>query len=349
MHFTRYSKKFLTMHLSVFLLSGLLSCGMPSAGCGDGVVCIENPANQNLATENDVVSGKVAYSASGERLIGSLSLSRMLSSGALRSKTSDLSKISTQLDDASGNLSDIYLAGPTLLNDSSADSSSVDVADVSSLVACGHPSVPASPSIEDRIEDCKIKNTATAIVWNGKIRAKSTEGLWTLVVRTADGKNLWRDDTSGLLWSDDLGVTNNWCKAAGNSESSSACASGGSLQAATPESFCSELTGFDTPPELANAKGNLSGSEGIQWRLPTKSEWLQAELNGVRWVIDAIDPLSYSTRTYWSSTIFGLAHTGTAWTFNSWGEFSVEVDNIPLVTDNRVICVGTLVQKGFSP
>ena len=104
-------------------------------------------------------------------------------------------------------------------------------------------------SIADRIANCDTVHTIKpdwdhtptdgAINWQGAINGNASEGNWTLVTvysSIADEDNgdpcttgcyeVWRDDRTGLIWSDRLGDHSNtvnsgkwnWCVATGNTE-----------------------------------------------------------------------------------------------------------------------------------
>jgi hypothetical protein len=122
------------------------------------------------------------------------------------------------------------------------------------VVACGSgDTAPCRPSvtcgsqggIDARIADCAAKNGARAF-WDGTKYGQANEGTWSLVtVTTRYGVTweVWRDDSTLLLWSDsarhygpdnlratadDVGSYYNWYQASGYSCSGAGCPAGGS-------------------------------------------------------------------------------------------------------------------------
>jgi hypothetical protein len=63
-----------------------------------------------------------------------------------------------------------------------------------------------------RIASCNIS-------WDGALNGNSGEALWKLVTRAAANQEVWQDTRTGLLWSSTM-PTANWCKVAGNVQSS---------------------------------------------------------------------------------------------------------------------------------
>src|SRR5690606_13122647 len=147
---------------------------------------------------------------------------------------------------------------------------------------------------DGRISDCLSKNTSRAS-WEGASQGENGEATWKLV--TYDGTyEVWRDERTKLLWSDDLGQSN-WCRAAGNREIGSTatpdftgfCESGTYQNQTTPQSYCVEAS--DLAPIAAGenwpsgstyhgAKGGMGKNNGnVRWRLPTIYDWMQAQID----------------------------------------------------------------------
>lgn len=104
-------------------------------------------------------------------------------------------------------------------------------------------------------------------------------------------------------------VTDNWCRAAGNSgggpagedDPSDFCDSPVSQDQITPVSYCTEGAGYNTPGAYDSMKGGMrltgsATSPSVRWRLPTNWDSKLAELHGIRYVIPN------SGLDYWTST-----------------------------------------------
>lgn len=194
-------------------------------------------------------------------------------------------------------------------------------------------------SINDRIEDCVDKNGARAF-YNGLQYGQDGEGDWKLVTRLSSGEEVWQDQRTKLLWSDKAASDYNWYQASGYSKVTatsqaetyydSAPNSGTNCydnmgisapcQPAQPISVCAEVNGgelidqsgtqtnYQANPENA-FKGNLVASNGVIWKLPSRNDFLQAEVNGMRKVLPNMDYDFWSS----SSTSFDRAN---AWFFS---------------------------------
>ena len=170
--------------------------------------------------------------------------------------------------------------------------------------------------IEERMADCQSKNVNRAN-WNGALMGAAGESRWRLVSRNTDGKEIWLDTRTGLAWSD-IYSPYNWCQASGNSESAQA--------------------GIDidcqTERENTSVCGNIVGAGAdISWRLPTRNDYLQADINGLRFVLNTGSSLGSWTATMVSGTI-GRRQ---AWVYHfERGTLSAQ----ELTTDRQVRCVG---------
>jgi hypothetical protein len=219
----------------------------------------------------------------------------------------------------------------------------------------------AATSVATKITNCGTNNP-TAATWNGVVKGISGEGSWTLVTvysgTLADGATcdatcyeVWRDNRTGLLWSDRLedsvgaGTNYYWCHASGSSNSANVNASyrevdpsgycsGGTYQNQTnPVSLCFEDTGFTTSTNLDPMKGNMhkhSGSATVKWRLPTKYDFEVAEHNGIRHVLPNM------ATWFWSASVNSDSRIS-AWLFNGNNGY---VDPDPRTNTFGVRCVG---------
>jgi len=198
------------------------------------------------------------------------------------------------------------------------------------IVACG-----ASGTIEARIDDCATPNGLWSF-YDGKKYGQDGEGDWKLVsvLDNAGTKyEIWRDERTKLLWSDKSSANYNWYQAAGYSkpdgvseiESEFISSPGNAdpqmgtiMQPASPISVCPDVDAGEIAagggtatytyvnPE-ANFKAGLSHPQ-TTWRLPSRSDWGLAEVNGIRKVLPNMDDY------FWSSSS-GSYGRSDAWYF----------------------------------
>ena len=198
------------------------------------------------------------------------------------------------------------------------------------IVACG-----ASGTIAARIADCSTPNGLWSF-YDGKKYGQDGEGDWKLVsvLDNAGTKyEVWRDERTKLLWSDKASVDYNWYQAAGYSKASAdsvgettltsgpgaiEASSNQTLQPDSPISVCPDVItgaiaaggGTDSyiyvNPET-DFKAGLSYPQ-VTWRLPSRNDWLLAEVNGIRKVLPNMDS------RFWSSSSFS-GNRGYAWVF----------------------------------
>jgi hypothetical protein len=217
---------------------------------------------------------------------------------------------------------------------------------------CG---ITAATSITERIADC-VEEFDTSATWDGATKSNISHGKFVLVSRAASNKEVWRDERTGLLWSSSVGATTyNWCRAAGvggaGTDDDGICTNAANQNQTNPQSVCAEGANSDgftlqemvagenwTAGTYDNGKGTLGAhadAGGVEWRLPTREDFLQAYANGIGYVIpDLLDG-----NNYWLSSL-SSANTNTAWYFfafdNGYFEFNVNLRTLA----NRVRCVG---------
>lgn len=203
----------------------------------------------------------------------------------------------------------------------------------------------AVTSVANKIINCETHN-ANATPWNGGANGISGEGSWTLVTvysaSLAEGiqcdtscYEVWRDDRTGLLWSDKLADTvggntdYSWCKATGSNFSSDTgnpyreddpsnyCDSAtyqNQTQSPAPVSLCFEDSAWLSTPTAADPmKGNMhkhSGSATVKWRLPTKQDFEIAEHNGIRHVLPNMAFWFWSASVYTRDRIYAWLYVG---------------------------------------
>lgn len=171
-------------------------------------------------------------------------------------------------------------------------------------VVCG----TTQASVDARVTDCAAANGATA-TWDGAAKGNAGQSQWKLV--TYNGTHeVWRDERTGFIWSDRLGLAN-WCLATGSSgggpygqvDPMGYCDNVAYQPVqSTPESWCTEDTGFNTPSTYDSMKGGMrllatATSPGVVWRLPTKWDLHQAEIDGIRF------PLPNMSHFFWSASV----------------------------------------------
>lgn len=127
-------------------------------------------------------------------------------------------------------------------------------------------------TLAQRLRDCATKNP-NQYEWKGVANATAGEGTWKLVARGGDKQEIWLDETTGFMWSYVVTTNSNWCQAAGNTQSP---VKEGGID-------CSVLHDSITRCEGASFLG-IPASE-IAWRLPTRNDYLQADVNGARFVL----------------------------------------------------------------
>lgn len=166
-------------------------------------------------------------------------------------------------------------------------------------------------TVLERITDCSTVFGANAR-WNGASSGNASQGIWQLVSRSgaksgSKGREVWRDERTGLLWSSVIGTATNWCKASGSSNAtnvsasikeadvSSICDSGTYQNQTTAISGCFEAAGFTTTDASIDILGkvamDLAGSPTapqVAWRLPSLYDYEVADANGLRFVLPDI-------------------------------------------------------------
>lgn len=146
-------------------------------------------------------------------------------------------------------------------------------------------------NIEDRINNCSELNGELAL-WNGAENGTGAEVTWKLVAKL-ENSEVWRDEMTKLVWSADLG-SDNWCRASGDSKYFLVSNNNGNITVdcraiGNNIDICGNLN------ESNKAIGNISN---VSWRLPTRSDYLRADVNGIRFAL----PQEVGNKYYWTST-----------------------------------------------
>lgn len=182
--------------------------------------------------------------------------------------------------------------------------------------------------IDARITNCLQENGDRAS-WVGFSHGAAGESTWKLVLRDGHLSEIWLDGRTGMVWSylraDSEGRTLvNWCKASGNDENESPGVSTDCNELAAGESLC--------------AGAVFSGlGDQVKWRLPTRNDYLQADINGLRSVFP-----KEGTQGLWTATIrAGSEGRSEAWVYNtSEGTLS----GAQLSSTHYVRCIGAPVR-----
>ncbi len=169
---------------------------------------------------------------------------------------------------------------------------------------CGQTGTLAS-----RIADCIVQNPSTASHSDGSNPQKYN---WSLVAKQA-GVAVWKDNLSGLIWSDRIGGTSfiaNWCHAGGTNtkpnsalyESDSTCSDPSKQSQTAPVSLCAEdplnLNGTLNSDIAKGGLGKLSGATTpVVWKLPSIDEFKTAFEHGAGVVLPNM------AANYWTSTV----------------------------------------------
>ena len=151
-------------------------------------------------------------------------------------------------------------------------------------VVCGTGS--EFTSYRARMTDCAEKNPQHSS-WNGTANGNAGEGIWRLIVRESNGREAWVDESTGLIWSDVISSVSNWCQASGNIEG----------ELAENGIDCNDLSQGISRCDGAALMGVPAAD--IAWRLPTRGDYLQADLNGLRFVLPRTDA------AVWTATVSG--------------------------------------------
>lgn len=217
-----------------------------------------------------------------------------------------------------------------------------------------------SGNISARISNCVTTFAANA-TWNGNVNGNSGQGIWQLVSRSGNlaaglGEEIWKDATTGLMWSSLVSSNLNWCKAIGHSNSANTNIVAQALNEDDPNDICdqifyqNQLVGVDvvsacteyvglttTDTDINNlGKSNLNkaSTPSVVWRAPTMYDYMIANQNGLRFVMP--DMQSASQGDEWTSTIYS-ADRAQAWTFNgSTGQRKIQNRSFT----NSMRCIG---------
>ena len=288
------------------------------------------------------------------RTKGTLSIADLLPSFALRDFSSDPepTRMSAR-DEANTGLNSNYRFSPDESKDTDAagdytNFSSHFVSRTSwNSTTCGD-----TGDIPTRVANCRSAMQPTdSAHWVGLKMGNSGEGNWSLVTRQL-GTNgsgyseVWLDETTGLLWSDALRentgtvMNRNW-------QNLMTVRNGSGVP--TKDVCTDDAIGT----QEKGALGTTSGPQ-IKWRLPTRNDFLQGDLNGLRYALPGIWKTSgFATPFgFWSATSVATG-SGLAWILTAEGHMmSLDKTTAPVggfiqyasgYGDVHVRCVGGAV------
>lgn len=228
-----------------------------------------------------------------------------------RSPESNLLESNTAINEiVAGSLPASYRIIPSM----ALDDEGTDQKNVRTRTGMGRPftdcGIAPGVSVAARVDECGRINGPTAS-WN-YVFSSAGESVWRLVTKIGTSE-MWVDIRTGHIWSDILDTTN-WCNASGNQETS-------------PAVDCKTLATNITCVGKA-----VLGMPGIKWRLPTRNDFLQADLNGIRFV------LKNASTPFWTATMNSAsANRSEAWTYN---QTQGTLDKSPLTEIRNVRCIG---------
>ena len=221
----------------------------------------------------------------------------------------------------SGDLSTTnYRIVPSMEKDNEGSNSNVTTATQNGrpTVNCG--ALETFTGVDARITDCFLKNGEKSL-WEGYRYGAAGEGTWKLVT-LSETTEIWFDGRSGMVWSEVKTATSNWCKASGNQDDDSNIGGVNCNELADKQSLC-----VDLPTPGIGAQ--------IKWRLPTRNDYLQADLNGLRFVLKKE---TAGTGLWTATLVAGVSGRTDAWIYNS-ANGTLSSDKIQ--NAHSVRCIGT--------
>lgn len=191
-------------------------------------------------------------------------------------------------------------------------------------------------TLNNKISDCSTVFGSEA-TWNGRAKGHNGEGIWKLVTRTANltsgkGREVWQDQSTGLMWSSLISVGTNWCKATGSSNSTNSDIIAGNYNEDDPSNFCDnafyqdqtspisaceDALGFSVDSDIDIAgKSNLnkSSAPNVKWRTPTLNDYTIANHNGIRFVMPDMHTANIAGAE-WTATVDSTDRSK-AWLFD---------------------------------
>lgn len=206
-------------------------------------------------------------------------------------------------------------------------------------------------TIVARVANCATVFGANA-TWKGTVKGNAGQTDWELVTRKRDSIDtnktyeVWRDTSTGLMWSSLVSSSLNWCKSTGSNgrkvsdgvdmvydqlssaedDPSNYCDNSTYQDQTTPLSACfvdiptsgtaqvfSSTYHTSTTPGKAGLLPDLTAASGrVFWRVPSMYDYILANHNGLRFVLPDI---GVNTDEEWTATT-SASNRKNAWTFS---------------------------------
>lgn len=195
--------------------------------------------------------------------------------------------------------------------------------------------------------DCGVTGSHEAralacdVMWVATLGSTAGGNNWTLI-SFINGKEVWRDESTGLLWGDYMGDVNH-CKASGNKQNS------GYNCSLNTESWCSETGlagGVSVPAGKLNSdeKGGMgltSATGKVLWRLPTREDYLKAVADGAYHVLPEllVNNDNGWSRYFWTASVVS-SNPHDAWVFDAGDDGYVSVYSHGRADGVGVRCIG---------
>lgn len=228
------------------------------------------------------------------------------------------------------------------------------------LATCG-----ASGTLAARITDCQNHATiGPESTWDGAVKGNAGQGSWSLVSRTGAvssgrGREVWRDNRTGLLWSSLVSNgTITWCRASGSNN-----ITGNPTAEAGNGNYCTDASNQNTGTYAGGVKAvsvcfedgdnyftagtatdaggkaglSLSSTPVVSWRLPTLYDYKLADVNGIRFVMN--DMGTYNGGKEWTATLYSDSAEYVKEAY-AYGSGYGEVSRGPLNSAYAARCVG---------
>jgi len=172
-------------------------------------------------------------------------------------------------------------------------------------VDCGYPSAMTGSNLDpstiaNRINHCALVNPALPTTWDGGTRGNAGQAVWKLVAVQHDpsgkwpiwpNREVWQDQRTGLLWSSRGETFSSWCSGVGSNDPTDSMCSTNNRSACSetlyPNTNVAAVSDFARDNYATGVydpgKGQmgLKSSPSVRWRLPTRNDYLQAELDGI--------------------------------------------------------------------
>jgi hypothetical protein len=166
--------------------------------------------------------------------------------------------------------------------------------------------------LSDRSEDCIRKynefygqSSEKMMKWNPKTNGIAGEGNWLVVSVSKNQSVIWQDRTTSLLWADIYKENSSW-------------------QEASSENGVCDQYNNNNPHGIPSSQ--------ISWRLPTRGDFLQADINGARAV------LRNTENSFWTSSYIA---NNQAWSIT---QSTGVLEKTPITETKAIRCVGVSLQ-----